>query len=221
MLCTKTLCVSLCTILLLGILLLLHTSPYLERVFNLPLVSIHHLPAGSTLLLSHTATQPRVYFEKLMCGTPITHVGLVVPIGTIPHILHVVPKRGVTVERLDQWICRQQGTYNHQVFVRQLYPPLDNMEQWLHLVGMPYTYGFWKAVMNNWWPGIEMPPHLFPNTMWFCSELVSYIYQQMGVLNFTPTHLHPSLILPCDFWNNHRLPFRPPFSLQAPEFIQL
>jgi hypothetical protein len=208
-------------VLLVGLCLLVCTAPVLRPLDNILPCTHTPLPNGAVVLLSPLG-ELRAAVEKLVCGTPVTHAGLLwVDRGGVPFIFHTLRATGAHLEPFFPWIRRV--TRRNQVFVRRLIGPRIPGGAQLESVlmpylGMSYSFGFWKAVMQSWWPGMEMPRATNPPDR-FCSELVAEVLELIGVLNFTPSALVPRLVLPGDFWSPNRLPFVQGFGLLPPEEV--
>jgi len=205
-------------ILLGGVTLLVGSDPVVQRVRHLPALASPNFENGDVLLLSSLA-RLRTTVEKLLCATPITHVGVVwVDAGGTPFLLHTLRTPGAHLVPLRPWLKRNLPT--NQVFVRRVVggtPGGAALEAALQpLLGVHYSFGFWKAVVETWAPGLELPHPSHPDDR-FCSELVADVLSRVGVLTFTTTS--PHLILPRDFWDTSRLPFTPGYALAPPEEV--
>lgn len=194
---------------------ILHVRTYKKAVST--------LESGSVVLLS-PRRNVRAMFEKCVCGTPVTHVGIVcVDAKGVPFLFHTLRSTGAHLEPLVSWVERMTRHGSAQVFVRRLgcSRPLDKARVELAFspyIGMKYSFTFWKAVMQSWWPGMEMPRAPPDGTRdRFCSELVADVLTRLGVLNFEGSELCARLVLPSDFWSTSRLPFSPGHTLLAPE----
>jgi len=67
--------------------------------------------------------------------------------------------------------------------------------------GGKYSFGVWQGLLNKWVPYLT-PPVKNKEQMRvprFCSELVSYTYERLGVMNFTLTGQFHALMMPGDF----------------------
>jgi len=204
-------------VLLMGMCVLVATAPVAHPVAHVRPYATTSFPNGSVVLLSPRG-EVRTTLEKLFTGTPITHVGLVcVDAGGTPFLFHTLRATGARLEPLVPWI--RATTREHQVFVRRLvHPPAGPALEIAiaPLLGVQYSFGFWKAVMGAWWPGVEMPRATAPTDR-FCSELVAEVLEKVGVLHFAHTPLSARLVLPGDFWATTRLPFGPGAGLLGPE----
>jgi hypothetical protein len=210
-------------VLLFGVTLLIASDPSFHRVRDIPPIHISTtFQNGSVLLLSPIA-QLRTTFEKLICGTPITHVGIVCYDATgTPFLFHTV-RKGAHLVPLRVWIERHLP--NNQVFLRRVVGS-DNQNLDIHpqdlenafqpLLGYNYSYGFWKAVLGRFALGVELPLPIRPDDR-FCSELVADVLSRVGVLNFTTSS--PRLVLPRDFWDTPRMPFVNGCTLAPPEEV--
>lgn len=196
-------------VLLMGLCLLVCTAPVLRTVTDSRAYTHTSFPNGTVVLLSPIG-EIRTAMEKLVGGTPITHVGVVwVDACGVPFIFHTTPATGARLELFLPWIRR--ATRRSQVFVRRIQGPSlpdgASLERALMpFLGTSYSFGFWKAVMQTWWPGMEMPRAANPKDR-FCSELVADVLARVGVLDFSASALTPRLVLPGDFWCTIRIPF--------------
>ncbi len=198
--------------LLVGLLVLVCTAPVLRVVEHARACATATFPSGTVVMLSPVG-DVRTSLEKLVCGTPVTHVGIVwVDARGVAFMLHTMRAGGARLEPFIPWVAR--ATRRNQVFIQRLTgPPVDGaaMEAaFVPYLGMNYSFGFWKAVMHAWWPGVEMPRAASPPDR-FCSELVAEVLQDLGVLDFAPSQTAPRLTLPADFWSPSRLPMAVPY----------
>ena len=152
----------------------------------------------------------RAGIEKIFSGSPVTHVGLIwVDAAGRPFLFHTERTLGAHLEPFHTWL---RQTPNQQVFIRCV-TGVDVSGAALESAITPYlstrySFGFWKAVLQFWWPGVEMPRATSPKDR-FCSELIAEVLHHVGVLHFEDDTIVPRLILPYDFWDTHRLPYTP------------
>lgn len=192
----------------------------LHRVHGLPRCASRTF-GNATIVLLNPLHRIRTSAEKLVCGSPVTHVGLVwVDARGTPFLLHTERASGVRLEPLRPWLAHTLRQ-KHQVFIRR--PSGTRVDGVvLESVIMPYlnvrySFGFWKAVLQTWWPALEMPRASRPFDR-FCSELVAEVLGQVGVLAFNEEFV-PRLVLPSDFWDTHRLSFVPNVRLSPVEEV--
>jgi hypothetical protein len=92
-------------------------DPVLRRVRDIPAAAAAHFENGSLLLVSPMG-QLRASVEKLLCNTPITHVGIVcIDAHGEPFLFHTRPG-GAHLVPLHPWLRRKLDT--NQVFVRRV-----------------------------------------------------------------------------------------------------
>jgi hypothetical protein len=159
---------------------------------------------GSILLENGNGLDYEIVTQQFTRSS-VTHVGVVChdASGT-PFVFHT-SRPGAMLTHLDTWIRRTTRT--NRVFVRHLSASISNhdMESAITpLIGVPYTYRFWKAVLRQW-TSLELPGST--DAGMFCSELVSRVFENLGLLDFTGSVLSPGLTLPCHF-EASVLPFR-------------
>lgn len=208
--------------LLVGLCLLVCTAPVLHTIIDLDVYDAHQFVFhNADVVMISPIGEIRTAGEKLVCGSPVTHVGLVwIDVTNTPFIFHTTRATGAHLEPLIPYIRRLNS--RHQVFVRcvtgmRVPPTGGQLERAIvPLLGMRYSFGFWKAVMQTWWPGVEMPRTVYASDR-FCSELVAEVLEKVGVVNFTSTELSPRLVLPSDFWTTSRLPFIHGVNLLPPQ----
>ncbi len=211
-------------ILLVGVVVLICNASVLD-VVDSPFITntSRTFENGSVVMLSPVGSL-RATGEKILCGTPVTHVGLVwVDATDTPFLFHTTRKDGACLTPLKPWI--ERTTRHSQVFVRRIggvpAPSGHALETAIRpFLGVRYSFGFWQAVMQTWWPGMELPRATAPSDR-FCSELVAEVLEAVDVLTFTATPLAPRLVLPGDFWATSRLRFARGATLLAPEEVTL
>lgn len=127
----------------------------------------------------------------------VTHVGVVCHDARgVPFLFHT-SRHGSSLVHLDTWIRRASCT--NRVFVRHLSVQISNRDMEgvvTPLIGVPYTFRFWKAVLRQW-SFLELPESTDEGM--FCSELVCRVFENLGLLDFTGSSLSPGLTLPCHF----------------------
>lgn len=171
-----------------------------------------------TMVLVHTKRPSfRVRMQQLLTSTFITHVGMVVLRGDKRYLLHSV-SRGVMLVDFDSWLEKQKTKRNH-IYIRTWATSHVDVAKLnsvtTMVVGRRYNHQMWKAIVSNYFPGMEMAPCLdktlaSKETRLFCSELLAHVCEQLGLMSFQHTALTPRLVLPYDFWCTLRLPLRVP-----------
>lgn len=213
-------------VLLIGLCILVCTdaATLVHPVIGVRPYSLSTFPNATVVFLSPLG-KLRTSGERLLCGTPVTHVGLVwVDARGTPFLFHTDRTNGAHLEPLLPW-CRTTLQGNNQVFVCRVGggDPVEGgaLEEALSpLLGMRYSFGFWKAVVQTWWPGVwEMPRPSDPSDR-FCSELVAEVLGRVGVLAFSDT-VTPRLMMPRDLWETHRVPTAPGRFMHPPEELFL
>jgi len=155
---------------------------------------------------------------KMSTGCHFTHAALVfVDAFGEPFVFEVTPFKGCTLTRLSDRL-KKPGLL---CVIRHLTPSIAgaDMERVIKpLIGMPYdgalTTGL-RAFLSTW--GVSNIKHgaSEEKDKRFCSELVAYVYAELGVLCFTQTwRKDVTLIVPSDFTQEHQdLPLCPAFTL--------
>jgi hypothetical protein len=164
-----------------------------------------NLENGSIILENGRGLEYEVVTQQFTRSS-VTHVGIVCHDASgVPFIFHT-SRPGATLTHLETWIRRTTST--NRVFVRHLSRRWCNrtMECAIApLIGVPYTYRFWKAVLRQW-ISVELPGASDESSGMFCSELVCRVLETLGALDFTGSSLSPTLVLPCHFEGSD-LPF--------------
>jgi hypothetical protein len=159
---------------------------------------------------------------KMSTGCAFTHVAIAfVDAYGEPFVFEITPFKGCKLTRLSDRL-NKPGLI---CVIRHLTPAIDGaaMETIITpLIGMSYdgaiTTGL-RAHLSTWGiSDIKNDGHALKNKR-FCSELVAYVYAQLGVLCFTKTwRKDVTLIMPSDFTHEYQdLPLGPAFSF-GPEF---
>lgn len=155
-----------------------------------------HLCSGDILLWSSSPSWV-TDVEKLFCGSPYTHVGMVfVDAAAQPYVWDCT-RYGHRVRPL--WVALNHSS----VMWRRLSRPVDGaaLERFIVAnLAQAYSFNLWQAVVTRWASWLHLP-HSRPQThvqSRFCSQLVAETYAALGVLDFTTTHLSPHLLMPGD-----------------------
>ena len=158
------------------------------------------LKTGDLLLWSYKL-HLRTDIEKLLCGSQYTHVSIVfMDRCGIPYAWETVGKTGNRLVRLEAELTDPR----YQCVVRAINKEVDPrlFEAFVRTAyGGKYSFGFWQGLLYKWTPYLTPPVKnkeqmLAPR---FCSELVSYTYERLGVMNFTSVGQFHALMMPGDF----------------------
>ena len=157
---------------------------------------------GDILLWSNKTMKLRTDIEKILLDTKYTHVGIVIvdDAGDV-WTWETYGKHGNTLNCLEELLKRNTD----QCIVRQINKCLDRqrvMELVNKSLTVPYSFGFWKAVINQWTPHMPVAyraPVTNKPQRRFCSELVAETLVHANALDFTDSSLTPGLLLPSHF----------------------
>lgn len=168
------------------------------------------IPNASLVLIRGLKSNPQDVVIRGFTGSATTHVGIVCRDATgAPFMLHTSRASGAVRVPLHAWLKRTR----HTVLIRAPRFRVTSVEMEsavAPLVGAKYSYRMWKAVLRKY-VNMELPSPVESSTGVFCSELVAEVLVNLGVLDFSRSHLTPSLILPSHF-ATLSLPFRHPNS---------
>ena len=136
---------------------------------------------------------------SMLSRSCITHVGVVCHDASgAPFIFHT-SRHGARLCALHVWFRR--ATRTNRVFVRHVSTHIPNRDMEAAvapLLGTPYTYRFWKAVLRQW-VAMELPGASDEQAGMFCSEIICRVFERLGLLDFSDSPLSPALALPCHF----------------------
>lgn len=192
-------------------------EPFVRRHVTLDKVALR---SGDLLLWSN----PCCWYtdiEKLMCGSPYTHVSMIVihPRTHEPFVWESTARTGNRLIKLVD-VLRDKGL----CVLRKLNVPVD--EQRLHQFiksnrGQRYSYNVWDGVVNRWFRMVRLPRLNVTRVRKrrFCSQLIADTYAHMGVIDLGRSDRQQShLVLPGDFClatDRHAFFWNKPYALGA------
>jgi hypothetical protein len=158
-----------------------------------------HVCSGDVLLFSSTPSFVGDV-EKLMCGSPYTHVALVFVDAAGEPFVWDCTRFGHRVRPLSHAMHGNAGT----VMWRRISKPVNSAAFETFIVqnmDEAYSFNLWQGVVRRWASWLHLP-HTQPcrdQQSRFCSQLVAETLVYVGAMDFCATTLAPLLVMPGDF----------------------
>lgn len=138
---------------------------------------------------------------KLFCGSQYSHTSIVfMDAAGIPYAWETTQKTGNRLVRLEAELIDPR----YQCMVRPINRGVDSrlFETFVRTAyGGKYSTAYWQGLVYKWTPYLTPPvvnkEHMRASR--FCSELVAYTYERLGVMDFTAAGQFHALMMPGDF----------------------